>query len=723
MKAGKSQNMLYNPHLWRRITVGLLHFLCMTVPFFFLFTTDELFEFNKMMLTYGTTLLILASYSIYVLLRKPFTLPKTPLDIPIFIFVISQVLSTIFSIHPLTSIFGYYSRFHGGLLSTLTYVAIFYAAVGTLKPREIKNIFITFLVSGTFVGIYGAYEHFGHSISCLLVTKGASFGVDCWVQDVQNRVFATFGQPNWLAAYLIALIPISTIFIITEKKWYLKILAVVTTVFFLLVLVFTQSRSGILGFLVGLCICVAFLCIQFFRKRTDKTVLIPALLLGLATSAILIWYPTPISQFVTQRMAPTNQSVQQHTAPTDIAPVNRLDIGGTDSGDIRKIVWTGAYRVWQRYPLFGSGVETFAYSYYKDRPIEHNLVSEWDFLYNKSHNEFLNFLATTGIVGLLSYCLFLGSCVWIYVRIMFSPPKESLHEASWYGLALLAATAALTVSNFFGFSTVMVGIVLFIFPAFAVVLTPSYSQVETASAPSGQRNETVIISGMTIVALATLFGLSVLFRYWSADIQYTQGKTDLANGKAREGFALLEQAVANNPQEALFVDTLAGEYANYAIEFARVGQATAAAQLASQSLANIRKTLELNPRQLNFYKTSARSLILLSQFDDQYLTAAKEVLTTARELAPTDPKVVYNLGLIEINQGHQKEGIALLEETIRLKPNYDTARVQLADEYEKMGNYDQAIDQLTYIVKYISPNATDIQAKIASLSAQRTKKK
>ncbi|MBF8303332.1 MAG: efflux transporter, family, subunit [Candidatus Dadabacteria bacterium] len=54
-------------------------------------------------------------------------------------------------------------------------------------------------------------------------------------------------------------------------------------------------------------------------------------------------------------------------------------------------------------PIFGTGVETFAYSYYQYRPVEHNNTSEWDFLYNKAHNEYLNYLATTGIVGFVSY--------------------------------------------------------------------------------------------------------------------------------------------------------------------------------------------------------------------------------------------------------------------------------------------------------------------------------
>ncbi|MDO8734650.1 MAG: O-antigen ligase family protein, partial [Elusimicrobiota bacterium] len=42
----------------------------------------------------------------------------------------------------------------------------------------------------------------------------------------------------------------------------------------------------------------------------------------------------------------------------------QLENGGTESGQIRLIVWKGALEVFKHYPIFGSGVETFAYSYY-----------------------------------------------------------------------------------------------------------------------------------------------------------------------------------------------------------------------------------------------------------------------------------------------------------------------------------------------------------------------
>src|SRR5690606_34366285 len=81
---------------------------------------------------------------------------------------------------------------------------------------------------------------------------------------------------------------------------------------------------------------------------------------------------------------------QTQSTPSPVIPSTpEAPGGGTDSGKIRQIVWQGAVDIWKANPVFGSGVETFAYAYYLHRPADHNLTSEWDYLYNKAHNEYL----------------------------------------------------------------------------------------------------------------------------------------------------------------------------------------------------------------------------------------------------------------------------------------------------------------------------------------------
>src|SRR3990167_11535717 len=160
----------------------------------------ELFEYNKMIATYALTVIIVGAWIIKMIDQKQIRIAKTPLDIPIALFFVSQLVSALFSIDHHVSWFGYYSRFNGGMWSVVSYILLYYALLSNLANWS--NLVIAATASGTIVAIYGVLERLG-------IDK------HLWVQDVQNRVFSTLGQPNWLAAYLVALIPLTMAFFLT----------------------------------------------------------------------------------------------------------------------------------------------------------------------------------------------------------------------------------------------------------------------------------------------------------------------------------------------------------------------------------------------------------------------------------------------------------------------------------------------------------------------------
>lgn len=411
------------------VTFSALFFL---VPLILTPWNYELFEFNKMLLVYIATVIITAAWAIRMIMTRHWRVKRTPFDIPLLLFLTSQILSTIFSIDPHTSIFGYYSRFHGSLLSTIAYILLYYAFVSNLNFNHVLRAIRYLLISAALVAFYAIAQHFG-------IDK------HLWVQDVQTRVFSTLGQPNWLAAFILTLLPLTIALSITSKSTIYHLLFTI----YYLTLLYTKSRSGLLGF------AVAYLTFWFLvfikdspfpkRRVLFRFFLVSCILLFITFFDGLRWLP-------------------RYELPATSQIGTQLESGGSESGDIRRIVWKGALKIWRHYPLFGSGVETFAYSYYNFRSPEHNLVSEWDFLYNKAHNEYLNFLATTGIVGLGAYLLLQA---WIFIWLF----KNSLNTKYYLlNTAFLSGLAGLSISNFFGFSTVPVALLFFLYPAFAIVL-------------------------------------------------------------------------------------------------------------------------------------------------------------------------------------------------------------------------------------------------------------
>lgn len=709
----------FKPDLLQVLIAGTFNALLLTVPLFFAFNTEELFEFNKMVLTYFYALIILLLWGTRMIVYKQFIFRTTRLDIPILLFVFSQLLSTLFSIHPYTSLLGYYTRFHGGLLSTLTYVTIYYAFVSNIDNRQLKGFFYSSFGAAVLISLYGILEHFGHSFSCYLVTSGQSFGTDCWLQDVKNRVFATFGQPNWLAAYLITLLPLGVYLSQTvQKSWQKYLWIIITTLMFTTVL-YTRSRSGILGMGIGLALYGCFASYIWWKEKAVQPRQSIKKHWPLATivafcAILFVFVAHPFSPNIGKYFTPTQPTPPTPSPTTEIAPTNRLEVGGSDSGEIRKIVWKGAIEVWKRYPILGSGVETFAYSYYQDRPVEHNNVSEWDFLYNKAHNEFLNFLATTGIVGLLSYLAMLVSFTSVTVKRIYQAINLENYGRALLFSSLISGVVALSVSNFFGFSTVMVTVLLFMFFAISELFAVSLLKPLPEKITLANWQYTLLI----LLSVSGLVGLYKIYSYHSADVAYTKAQAYFAQGDLATGLDELSVAIEKNPQEALFYDTLANEYASYAVLFANAGLATQAAELTNRANMASLATLDLNDRQINYYKTRARILINLSQLDPSLLPEAEVTLQEAQKLAPTDPKLVYNLALVALWQNKTFEGISYLQKSIALKPDYELPRIQLAKTYEAQGELEKALSEWEYISTNLNPNNTEANEKIASLSAR-----
>jgi len=490
-----------------KIIRQLFYILFFFTPLILWPNTSEVFEFNKMMFVYLLTILIASSWAIKSFINKKFEIARTPLDIPILLFLASQIISTIISINPHTSLWGYYSRFHGGLISTISYITLFYALVTHFQSetKAIKNLLTAITSSAALISVYAILEHFG-------IDKNV------WVQDVQSRVFSTLGQPNWLSAFLVALLPISLFQSIRETTPAKRLQSICLSLLYLLAIVFTKSQSGIAATAVVLLIFFVIVSIQK-KKSWLLLSLIPlvAVVLILKGSVVRQTFNSlnKINPFYSDTLTIINEE-------------NKTRIGGSDSMTIRRVVWEGAIKLGLQHPFFGTGVETFGYSYYWVRPAAHNLTSEAEFLYNKAHNEYLNFLATTGFVGLATYLFLAGSILYLFLN------KKTDHNE--LRLPLLLGIFSILITNYFGFSVVNIALFFFLFPAIYISFT----------------GKGIILSrklgldatiGILIVASLSLWGLLGLRRAWLADLAYNKGKIS---------FEQSEKAIKLNPTEPIY---------------------------------------------------------------------------------------------------------------------------------------------------------------------------
>jgi O-antigen ligase len=653
-----------------KIIRALYLILFLITPLIFSFFNSELFELPKMYFVYLLTTTIVTLHLInWIRGQIPF-FQKTFLDIPLILFLISQIICTLTSIDIHTSIYGYYSRLNGGLLSVISYLLLYWTLIPYLDDKFKSKIINFSLFSGFLVSLFGILEHFG-------VDK------NLWVQDVQSRVFSTLGQPNWLAAFLDILLPFSFYQFLNSKKNISKIYFFLISCSFYLCLLFTKSKSGIIAGIISL---IIFFVFDFFQNKNHRKLLI-------ISSSLLIIFSLSINNPIKDILFPKKIDIRNSTParPAGGLEINNLNI--TPSGDIRKIVWKGSLDLFKKFPIFGTGVETFAYSYYWTRPTEHNLTSEWDFLYNKAHNEYLNFLATTGLIGFTTYIFIIFSVLFYLIKNLII---NSTLEIRHLSLAILCSYLSILITNAAGFSVVIVSLFFFLIPSLV----------------SNTNNKNIKIHHslnflIPILILICLFITKKNISSYLADIFYAQSLSNDDKNQYAISYQEISQSVFLSPNEPIFL-IQAGSLA------AKLAVTTKNDQYIDQAISFSNKSVQISPANVNFWKERAQTYYYLATIDTKYFQYTVDSMLQAIKLAPTDAKLDYSLGQFLESANLVDDAIPYYQKAIELKSNYDYAYFSLSQIYFDQKKYDLAKKNLELTLQYAPTNtsAQDLLKKI-----------
>lgn len=720
-------------------------FFC--VPLAFTSDTSELFELNKMWLTWGLVTVIVAAWIMRMIFEGRIRIQRTPLDIPVMLFLLSQFISTIFSLDFHTSLWGYYSRFNGGFLSLLSYILLYYAFVSNVKKGQILRYLYTMIASGIVVALWGLPSHFGYDPTCLLFR--GTLDVSCWTVAFQPevRIFSTLGQPDWLSAYLAALIPLSlglSLYFWEKAKRAIAVGTLATTFLFYLDFLYAKSRGGFVGLILSLVLFVAWYA---FEKKIWNTwkewkpyTIFATSLIGIFLITFLVGSSVDaIDKFDLPNLL-TSITAKHQTVPvakpaTATTPpqstISTGELGGTDSGKIRLFVWHGAVDAWMHYPIFGTGVETFAYAYYLFMPAGHNLTSEFGYLYNKAHNEYLNYLATTGAVGLGIYLIMIAIFLWTCVKLFLKRRKNESQDNQRNTLlaaSFITSYIGILIINFFGFSVVIINLFLFIFPGFVFLITNALDEEKALAFPKEEKVKKHTSSFQWVfsggIALIAIYFLYTLIVFWNADKAYGLGQNYVNAGDYQSAYQPLHEAIQMRPGEPVFQDeTSLDDSVLAAALYMQDKTATTGAQQVAQEALSISDNLTTtHPNIVTFWKTRVRVMYALSQMDPSYLQQALVAIQRANQLAPTDAKVSYNLGLLYGQTGDYADAIKTLQHTIELKKDYHDAYYALGLFYHSAGvdkngvitnpiYAQKAVDEMHFILNNF--NTQDSQALTA----------
>ena len=491
-------------HILKRPYFLLFSILLFFTPLIFSQNTNELFEFPKMFFVFILSLLIILIFTLDTIIRhKKITAPN--LLLVIFLFI--TVVSTVFSTHKYTSLLGYYSRFNDSLFSYFIYFSLCLICINRISKEDYDKLLKLILLSTIPVSLYGIAQNLS--------------GV--------TRAYSTLGQPNWLAQYLGMLLPIAAYYFITEKNGSFKLWALVY-IFGFYCLWVTFSTSGLLGFFAG----ILYLFVKKFKKISENQsykikilfltfvmILVSLLNIGLYREKFHDFFIDIKKQFVVVKKTYASENS------------NKL----SDPGFIRLELWKSTFDLITSSPktfFFGTGPETFPYVFQAFRNGKLNYSSEWDFVFNKPHNYYLEIWSESGIFALAFFVYIVYLCI----------KKLPEHLAS--------SIVVFGITNIFGWPVVPTSLIFwFVLCGLGQNDFNFKLRIPKIDFKLKSKKASFLLGALLISIISGIyFYLNFnIFKFYNADIYFKKGQEYIKDDNEEKALYYADKAVMANPYE------------------------------------------------------------------------------------------------------------------------------------------------------------------------------
>lgn len=220
------------------------------------------------------------------LFSKEIKIHKNAIYIPMVIYSVLIVLSTIFSDFKEISIFGFVERYEG-MIILLCYMFILFISINIVNNKAaIKAIFTALICSAVIIGLIGILQYFGHDV--FKTYSGKKLILPAQLQNMASKLKFQFGDKiiystlyhyNYVGSYMAMLFPLTlTLFILIKNKIYKVIIGLATLLMFFN-LILCHSRAGVIGGVVSILVLLIILRKYFIKNwKLTAAVLVIAII-------------------------------------------------------------------------------------------------------------------------------------------------------------------------------------------------------------------------------------------------------------------------------------------------------------------------------------------------------------------------------------------------------------------------------------------------------------
>lgn len=580
------------------------------------------FEFSKFVVFLFFSGFLTIFLGRYLIKQKSYPLPSRNISLGLLLFLGFYFISSLFSISPLTSFMGYFGFFTGGLIYTLLLLLIFYLAF--ILNKEKALILQTGFFSGTIVSFYGLGQY-------LLQFQKS--------HEVIFRIYSTIGQPNRLAFFLLAILPLGFFLLLSEKKHFLKILYGIFLLLNFLTFLLTFSRTS---FIVLIITFFFIFCYLFRSKITIPKSLLIFFFAGIAVFGIIF-------------------------AQSAFSTFKNFN---TSSLSLRLAEWQGSTKAILNRDTFrqliGFGPETSYFVFFKYRPTTYNQSQEETVVGpGEIRNQYLNYLSGIGILGLAAYLFLIISIL----RVSYKNCSSNLLDGG-----IFFSQLGIMLMSFLYYQTDVVLLIFWALNGLAVGSLTDNTEVKTSRVLKK-------IAGVAVMGVGVLLFYSV-FRLAMAHYYASSLPTEIN----------FQNAVKYNPLFNVYQRNLSKLYMYEMLDLRDRDN-----KLALNKFILSKNTAEEALQLVAVDVRNIRQLLLIKYYGgiyfdkkDQYENV--EIGKKLVQLSPTDPLSWDLLGLVYLDIGKLPEAKTAFEKERELKPEFSGVYLHLGEVAKQLGKLNEAVN-------------------------------
>ncbi|MCK4648141.1 O-antigen ligase family protein, partial [bacterium] len=653
---------------------------------------------------------------------------KTPLNLPLALFLFFALLSTIFSINKGASL--------SELYKVAAFILLYFLLVNNLREKYHFPVAIsTILGVGSIVAGYGVYQYFSH-----------------WPN--LTEIASTFPpNPNSLAGYLLLIIPLAFALALWSSSKWLSRLAFITASLGFISLLATHSRGGYLAFIGSVVIFILLAGKRILKRKRRLFSLLGILLIITAflVTIQIILKPQPlakITQFLTE-LKPYSSPKVTVQEPSDVSlgePISTRFFSWQRTSTTIFIIdrlqmWGRTLEIIRDYPFLGTGMGTYGIIFRGHKipiPLTSQTIARYGMSARFAHNEYLQIAAETGLPSLIIFLWIItlifrqGLRTLVRVSQLPSEPVDQLKTGqptnrqtgkpeNWQNyltIGLLSGLTGVLLHSFVDFVLRPPATdILFIYFAALVMF-----QTKEGDRPTGLRRRRIRLWRKSASRLTG---------------QRANGSTNLTHPTSHIPYStdslfyhLYHSPLIRGSLIICLTLFLAGQVTLSLIAFKQYkkGIDYQKNKAFDQAISSYLIAQKLEPTNDRYHKNLGdlyRRLALVSKEEKGFwLEKATEEYEIMVRLSPQDSHYRRDLGVIYwlASQGKNRllinKSIAQFKESLRIDPTFPFSSCTLGVIYVKMGWRDKAIEKFERAVHY-EPNYVKARYNLAILYSKK----